>query len=223
MPSKYRVRSFFAPFVKFLARLAKKAGFSPNGVTFSMVFASILATGGYLLFSSLIWFAVWIFITGLLDGVDGALARLLGRQTRYGGFFDSVLDRVSEGILYLGLLMGSFPRFPSEMLPGYRIGWNIVCFLGLFCSVMISYSRARTDLVAKQAHLHFDTNIGVFGRSERLLAVIFWAILSVWFPPLVSFWVFAGIVLGFAGMMFYRVYSYRSLLLNMTPAAIGTV
>ena len=76
MPSKFRVRPIFAPLVKFIAKGFLIFRFTPNIVTMLMLGAALFGTVGFILFNSYGWFAIWIFITGILDGVDGALARL---------------------------------------------------------------------------------------------------------------------------------------------------
>ena len=213
MPSKYRVRAFFAPLVKLLAQAALKIGLSPNHITWGMLGSAGVALVGYLVLPSwgaLIWFASWIFITGLLDGVDGALARLANQQSPTGGFFDSTMDRISEGVIFMGLLLGPYPEFSSNSL---YIVWRVVVFVGYLASVMISYTRARTEVIAQTQGITLDTNIGMFGRSERLLSLIGWAVLTVLIPTLGSLILFLVLMMGFLAMFVYRLFSYRHLII----------
>ncbi|GAH16536.1 unnamed protein product, partial [marine sediment metagenome] len=52
-----------------------------------------------------------MFITGIMDGCDGAIARLTNNSTKFGGFFDSFMDRFSEFFIFLGLLIFSKDKF----------------------------------------------------------------------------------------------------------------
>jgi len=55
---------------------------------------------------NLLLFSIFVFITGIMDGCDGAIARLTGKSTKFGGFFDSIMDRFSEfiNILFLDFI-----------------------------------------------------------------------------------------------------------------------
>ena len=101
MPSKFRLRPIFAPFVKFLARGAIRLHITPNQATWLMLGCAFMAGLGLILWQNLLWFGIWVFITGLMDGVDGAIARSTERGSAFGAFFDSTMDRASEGVIYL--------------------------------------------------------------------------------------------------------------------------
>src|SRR5579885_1671812 len=79
-------------------------GMTPNmatvlGLLLNGVAAAILATG------NLRWGGLMLLFAGLFDMVDGALARVRNRKTTFGAFFDSTLDRYSEGIVLLGVVL----------------------------------------------------------------------------------------------------------------------
>ena len=80
-------------------------------------------------------------VAQVLDGVDGQLARLTGRQSKGGAFWDSVLDRYADGAMVMGLSV-YLVRLPHG-LPA----WTILClaFLAVTGSNLISYSTARAD------------------------------------------------------------------------------
>src|SRR6476660_3789251 len=108
----------------------------PNVLTFlglviNMIAAYLLALGQFR------WVGVVIIGAGLFDMVDGRVARETNRVTRFGGFFDSVLDRYSDLALLIGLLVwyGSINR------PLYVVLTALV----MAASVMISYTRARAE------------------------------------------------------------------------------
>jgi CDP-diacylglycerol--glycerol-3-phosphate 3-phosphatidyltransferase len=88
----------------------------------------------------------------LLDALDGALARLTGKATRFGAFFDSTLDRFAEIALYLGLLY----LYRGSTLE------TVLIYLTITGSLMVSYTRARAE------GLGLECKVGLFTRLERL-------------------------------------------------------
>ena len=87
-----------------LARLIDRTGISPNlltviGFVLTVGVAYVLATGHLQIGG------VLIVAAGAFDALDGTLARLAGRRSRFGAFLDSTMDRLSEAVIYLGLLI----------------------------------------------------------------------------------------------------------------------
>jgi len=111
MTSKFRLRPIFAPLIKFLAKGFIKLRITPNIATLMMLFFSILSSLSLILLDNLLLFGMFIFITGIMDGIDGAIARLTHTNSKFGAFFDSSMDRLSEGIIYLAIVWKS-----SELL-----------------------------------------------------------------------------------------------------------
>src|SRR5581483_1511959 len=99
---------------------------------------------------------------GLFDMVDGRVARETNRVTRFGGFFDSVLDRYSD----LGLLIGLLVWYGSINLFGYVV-LTAVAMMG---SVMVSYTRARAENTIPQC------KVGFMERPERVVLLIIGAL-----------------------------------------------
>jgi len=148
----------------------------PNVLTFlglviNMVAAYMLAIGQFR------WAAAVIIGAGLFDMVDGRVARETNRVTRFGGFFDSVLDRYSDCALLVGLLVwyGSINR------PFYVV----LTAVAMAASVMISYTRARAENSIPMC------KVGFMERPERVVLVIIGALFDHMAPVL---WVIA--VLG---------------------------
>ncbi|WP_371803545.1 CDP-alcohol phosphatidyltransferase family protein [Candidatus Lokiarchaeum ossiferum] len=163
MPSRFRLRKIFAPVVKFMAKGFIKIKVTPNIATLLMVFCACMSALSLILWESLLLYGVWIFITGLMDGVDGAIARLTGQGSKFGAFFDSSMDRLSEGIIYSALLVKMDLLFDIPEI------WSVLLIgMCLLFSFLISYTRARLELIGKREKINFDSNIGLMGRSERL-------------------------------------------------------
>ena len=162
MPSKYRLRHIFKPFVKLVAKGLIKIGVSPNLATVIMLCLSILSCISIGFFGSLLMFSVLVFITGIMDGCDGAIARLTNKSTKFGGFFDSVMDRVSEFFIFLGLYI-----YYQNRLLWNIIDMKLIIFITFIGSIMISYTRARAENFFKG-----DFDIGLMARSERLFYLV---------------------------------------------------
>jgi CDP-diacylglycerol--glycerol-3-phosphate 3-phosphatidyltransferase len=158
-----RTRDLAAALVRPLAR----AGVSPNVLTLAgflamVVVACVLALGHERLGGLL------IIPVGLLDALDGALARSTGRSSVFGAFFDSTLDRFAEIALYLGLLY---------LYRGNSLA-VILLYLAITGSLMVSYTRARAE------GLGLECKVGWFTRLERLLTLVVGLILEQTVPAL---------------------------------------
>ena len=135
----------------------------PNVLTF----IGLLVNGGAaaLLASGRFFTAGLVIIAaGLFDMVDGRVARETNRVTRFGGFFDSVLDRYSDLVLLMGLLVyyASINRF-------FYVVLTAVVMTG---SVMVSYTRARAECTIPLC------KVGFMERPERLVLFIIGALFN---------------------------------------------
>ena len=118
-------------------------------------------------------FGILVFTVGILDGVDGSIARLTSNSTRFGGIFDSTIDRFSDALVFFGpalremfsgdFLDASFLSLKAISIPMWF--WAFLVFIGAY---MTSYIRARANLVDKNV----DMDVGLLGRSERLFLLV---------------------------------------------------
>jgi CDP-diacylglycerol--glycerol-3-phosphate 3-phosphatidyltransferase len=161
-----------------VVRAVARTGITPNGVTaigfVVNCIAAVLAARGQLLAAGLV-----MLFGSALDLVDGALARATGRASRFGAVFDAVLDRYSEAIMLLGLVIYQADR------GGY---WQVgLLFAALTGSVLVSYVRA---LAETQGHTLRE---GLFTRVERVLLVAVALILARWTDAalIVALWLLA--------------------------------
>src|SRR6201996_8654134 len=136
------------------------------------------------------WAGAVIIGAGLFDMVDGRVARATNRVTRFGGFFDSVLDRYSD----LGLLVGLLVYYGNINRPFYVILTAIV----MAASVMISYTRSRAENIIPTC------KVGFLERPERIVLLIIGALFDRVAPIL---WVIA--VLGNLTVVHRMVFTYR--------------
>jgi len=146
---------------------------SPNVLTFLGLVINIWAA--YLFSKGRFRSAALVVIgAGLFDMVDGRVARATDRVTRFGGFFDSVLDRYSDLAVFMGLLVfyASINRF-------FYIVLTAIVMTG---SVMVSYTRARAECSIPKC------KVGFLERPERVVLIIIGALFGRMAPVL---WVIA--------------------------------
>ncbi|MHA1896267.1 MAG: CDP-alcohol phosphatidyltransferase family protein [Promethearchaeota archaeon] len=179
MPSKYRFRRLKRRFiVGNLAKLFNHYHIHPNYITLLMLIFAALTSTLLVATKNLSLFAIFLFITAILDGVDGTLARLSGKVSKFGGVLDSTFDRISEIIIFLGLFLinpGNYINTPQNNL-AFNTFWQIlsnpriyrlIIIYSIFISIMISYLRSRASGLTQG-----DFDIGLMARSERLIFLV---------------------------------------------------
>ena len=122
------------------------------GLVITSVGALLVATGQLLVGGIVLAFA------GCFDIFDGALARAAGKVYRYGAFLDSTVDRYSEGVVYLGILI-----YFLDQHDGLR---PIIVLIALAGSFLVSYVRARAQ------SLGFTCDVGILARPERVVIIV---------------------------------------------------
>ena len=141
--------------------------------------------------------------SGFFDLVDGQVARATNRVTKFGAFFDSVIDRYSDASQFFGLLV-YFAR-------GGRFFYVSLAAYVMISAIMVSYSRARAE------SLIGTCRVGFMERPERLVLVIIGALFNVMAPVL---WVIA--VLSTITVIHRIQYTWsRTRVLESNPADTG--
>ena len=110
-----------------------------------------------------------ILFAGVFDLMDGAVARSQGRVTPFGGFFDSVIDRYSDFVLYIGLLF-----YYSNTGHPYH---TLLTSLAAMGSFLVPFTRARAETVIPSC------KIGIMERPERIILLAIGALLH-WLVPI---------------------------------------
>lgn len=183
---KDRINFILIPF----ARLAGKAGLTPNHLTFigfltGLISASIISTGNYFIGSIL------MLLSGGFDALDGALARNYSMKTEFGGILDSVMDRYVDIALFIGIGLSG-------------INWLYV-ILALSGALMVSYVRARSENAIKKCA------VGFAERAERMI-ILFFGLITGYIE--ISLILIA--VLAHATAIYRILYSRRVLIKNST-------
>ena len=187
MPSKYRLRRIFKPLIKLLAKGLIKMRVTPNLATIIMLCFAILSFIWISFFQNLLVFSILVFITGIMDGVDGSIARLTERASKFGGFFDSVMDRISEFFIFFGLIIFNWNNYLWDY-----IDVKLIIFISYLISFMISYCRARAEVFFKG-----DFDIGLMARSERLFYLFITMLFAFFFGFTAEFlFIFMWLVIG---------------------------
>ena len=150
---------FTQPVVKLLARTPV----TPNTITWlgfliTVGAAALVVTGNLFAAGFVVLFA------GIFDMLDGALARITNRVTRFGAVLDSTLDRLSEAVLLLSILV-IYTR-------GQQVTESLLVGIALFGSLMVSYIRARVEA------LGIECKVGLFTRPERVIILALGLLLS---------------------------------------------
>jgi CDP-diacylglycerol--glycerol-3-phosphate 3-phosphatidyltransferase len=127
---------------------------TPNYITIGGLLLSMLAGLAFAFLPLLGGFLT--LLAGLLDTLDGSLARATGQSRKFGAFLDSVIDRYTEFIIYLGIWF-YFYRGDD------RTPYSLLILLILFGSLMVSYTRARAEGLGERCLG------GAFQRGERIV------------------------------------------------------
>ncbi|MBI2219476.1 MAG: transglycosylase SLT domain-containing protein [Candidatus Rokubacteria bacterium] len=174
MLSRYRepVRVWTDP----IGRLLWRAHLRPNHLTLLGFGVSLLAAAAFVL-GELRSAGGLLLLAGLCDFFDGSLARASGQVTPFGAFLDSVIDRYSDLVVMLGIVV-LFARMP-------HVRGALVAMAGLVGSIMVSYTKARAESIG------VECNVGFMERPERMICLIAGSLLGLLEPAL---WILA--VLG---------------------------
>lgn len=171
-----------------LARAMGRLGIHPNTIT---VLGMLLQFGVAAVFGlGHVALGGWLLLAlAPVDALDGALARALNLQSRFGAFLDSTLDRISDAALVLGLTV-------HYMRQGQALAVALL-LTSLVATQMVSYVRARAEA------LGFPCKVGVLTRLERIVLI---GALSAVGLPMVMMWVLA--ILSVFTMMQRILYVY---------------
>lgn len=149
-----------------LSYIVKKINVNPNILTAAGFIVTVIAA--LVIPHNLKLGGVLILIGGIFDMLDGIVARINNKTTRFGAYLDSVLDRYSDAFIFLSISW----YFAAE---GSHIG-VFLCLGTLVGAFLISYARARAEGLGESGH------IGIMERPERIILIVF-ATLTGWLIP----------------------------------------
>lgn len=149
-----KLRPLARHIAEYPARVLAGMGVTPNAITvigllLNLLVALVIASG------SLVAGGVLVLFANLFDMLDGAVARVSGKGSKFGAFFDSTLDRYAEAVVYLGVGAWLYSQGDGTTL--------LAAYLGIIGSLMVSYTRARAE------GLGVIGEVGLLPRPERIL------------------------------------------------------
>jgi len=164
-----------------VVRILSKTGITPNALTLinlalNIVAAYVIAIGHF------IPGGILVLVSGLFDLLDGALARLAKKTTKFGAILDSTVDRMSEAAILFGLLIFYSGR-------GGRLE-IVLIFAVLVGSFLVSYVRARAE------GLGWQCQVGLFTRAERVIVLAIGLLVNQIFVVLCILVVFVFVTVG---------------------------
>ena len=155
-----KYEQIMAPAGKILAG----SGLTPNMITIISLVTSILTFWFYYQ-KSLILGAFFIVLTGVIDMLDGAVARAAGKATRFGAVLDHVLDRYAEYLIITGIVLGGYVDWI----------WGVFALFGM---LMASFTRAKAESVGGLK----SCTVGIAERQEKLIIIIAGSLLTLYYP-----------------------------------------
>ena len=164
--SQFINRKFSRPIAKFLAA---NTNISPNQMTLFSFLVALLSGLAFILFQPVIG-GVLAQLSSILDGVDGDLAYIKNKMSKFGGFLDSVLDRYGDLAILGGMTFYMF-KIKPDMLT------IIVGITAIIGSLMVSFSRTRAE---SDLNLVFKNGIAGYAanRDIRLFIIMLGGILN---------------------------------------------
>lgn len=152
-------RAFFTliePLVGWLLR----SGVGPNTITTLGALLVVVSAAAYGLGAVRTGGAL-LLVSGVVDTLDGLVARRTGKTTRFGAFYDSTLDRVGDGVTFIGIAVFLL-RAPGVE---WRVESALLCMVAVLSSLLVSYARARAE------GLGLECKVGLVQRAERLIGI----------------------------------------------------
>lgn len=143
-----------------LVRALLRTGVTPNALTTIgalLILASAVAFG----YGEIRWGGFLLLVSGMVDTLDGQVARLGAQESRFGAFYDSTLDRVGDGASFIGIA-AYLMRAPDVR---WRDAAVVLCMVGIVAALLVSYMRARAE------GLGLECKVGIAQRAERILGL----------------------------------------------------
>ena len=151
-----------------IVRWLAYGGIHPNILT--TIGVTINAACGVLFgFGEFFWAGIVLIVANLFDMLDGNVARLTGNVTRFGAFLDSTLDRISDIVVFLGIMLFYARYTPEHSLLNVFLGG-----VGLMGSVLVSYTTSRAENVG------IKSSVGFLQRPERIVLFIIGGLSTHW-------------------------------------------
>ena len=197
--SRYLNRYISIYITKFFLKIHEDI--SPNTVSIICFLISIIS-GLFFILSLPVIGGILIQLSSIMDGCDGEIARLKNKATKFGGFFDSVLDRFADGFIFISIIiyLRYFWEYPEYIDILYITG--IMAVLG---SILISYTAAQAS-----NKFNIDFSRTIEGRDVRLFVIMIGGIAAYfWYFSLFITLIYIAIVSNL--FVFIRINNLRKI------------
>jgi len=173
------LRETLNPALEKIGKGFASTGLSPNfwtcvGLVFALISAVVYGLG---IEFGLIIGGILLLVSGFFDVVDGQVAKVTGKTSKKGSYFDSMFDKIAEVAIFLGILVGGYVE-PYLVL------------LAITLSLLVSYARAKSDAINIKLQ-----GVGIGERAERLLVIAIIGIIGYMEYAVVIVVIIAGITL----------------------------
>jgi len=173
------LRETLNPILEKIGKGFASTGLSPNfwtcvGLVFALISAVVYGLG---IEFGLIIGGILLLVSGFFDVVDGQVAKVTGKTSKKGSYFDSMFDKIAEVAIFLGILVG-----------GYAEPYLVLIAITL--SLLVSYARAKSDAINIKLQ-----GVGIGERAERLLVIAIIGIIGFMEYAVLIVVIIAGITL----------------------------
>lgn len=178
------------------AKVAHSVGLSPNHVSIIGIIFALLSAFAYWKWHSYVFSLlapILLLTSGFCDALDGVIARHYRETTTFGGFFDSILDRYADALVFCGIILGGLCD-PF---------WGLLALMG---SLLVSYVRAR----AEASGVMMET-VGVAERAERLIILVIASLFTLIWSEVLGWSIILLAILTNLTVLQRIVYFYRAL------------
>lgn len=160
-------REWFKSIERFIGKTLGRLPVTPNQWTLLSVVFALIGLHFTINFNFLLAL-ISFFVSGILDFIDGSVARAKNMSSNTGAYIDTIVDRYIEGIMFLGLL---FVSLPTVIFPSY-----IWIFLALFGSMLTTYTKAAAK---EKGLVKQELKGGLMSRGERIILIFLIFILLI--------------------------------------------
>ena len=155
-------RNMLAPTLSKIGRIAAAAGLSPTAWTMMGIVCAVIAAFLFGLNTehALVLGGIVLLVSGFFDIIDGQVARITNKESKMGSFIDSVADKISEVLIFIGILAGN-----------HAMAHFVIIVISL--SLLVSYTRSKAESLGVSLQ-----GVGIGERAERLLIIAIAAIIG---------------------------------------------
>jgi archaetidylinositol phosphate synthase len=189
------------------ANVAHKLSLTPNKISLIGFILALASAASYVLVTVestwlLILAVVFLLASGFCDTLDGIVARTFNQTTVIGGFFDSMLDRYADAVLFAAIIIAGL-RTPLWDYAIWGPVWGLAALAG---SMMVSYTRARAEAAGVKME-----SVGFAERAERMLILAVVSIIAFFWLPALGYGILLLAVLTNLTVVQRALYVYKML------------